>query len=116
MSEGRRGRPLTRSGDPGGRRLAYKQGSSFREKDLLRLTACACGSDYLVQTDKGPWMRLFRMRAHYYCVKCRTRQFLPENRRVSWSVSRIDIDAALQADSVASRERTPARSAAEATR
>ena len=98
------------------RRFAYKQGSSFREKDLLRLTACACGSDYLVQTDKGPWMRLFRMHAHYYCVKCRTRQFLPENRRVSWSVSRIDIDAALQADSIASRERTPARRAAEATR
>ena len=65
---------------------------------MIRWTSCACGADYLVQTDKGPWMRLFRTRAHYFGVKCRTRQFVPENRRVSWSVSRTDIDAAMRPD------------------
>jgi hypothetical protein len=94
----RRGPSLCHSGDTRARRLAYKQVFSFRENDVLRLTACACGTDYLVQTDKGPWMRLFRRRAHYFCVKCQTRQFVPENLRVSWSLSRTEIEAAMAPD------------------
>ena len=93
-----RGAFLSRSGDPRAPRFAYKLVFSFGENGLLRWTACVCGADYLVETDKGPWMRLFRTRAHYFCVKCRTRQFVPENLRVSWSVSRNEIDAAMQPD------------------
>jgi len=111
-----RGAFLSRSGDPRAPRFAYKLVFSFGENGLLRWTACVCGADYLVETDKGPWMRLFRTRAHYFCVKCRTRQFVPENLRVSWSVSRNEIDAAMQPDvGRFGRASARARGAGEAT-
>lgn len=54
----------------------------------MRFTACACGLQYFVRLKRLAWMCLVPTRRHYFCAKCRERQFLPGRalRLVSWSL------------------------------
>ena len=51
---------------------------------MLRLTPCDCGSQYLVRLNRMAWMRIVPTRRHYFCAKCRDRQFVPRHEMVSW--------------------------------
>ena len=51
---------------------------------MLRLTPCHCGLQYLVRLNRAAWMRLWPTRRHYFCAKCKHRQFLPRRALVSW--------------------------------
>jgi hypothetical protein len=55
---------------------------------MLRFTACDCGIQYLVRIDRDAWMRVWQIRRHYYCAKCKDRQFLPRSSLVSWWMPR----------------------------
>ena len=55
---------------------------------MVRFEACGCGTQYLVRLNRDLWMRLFQTRRHYFCAKCKTRQFLPRSALVTWWVPR----------------------------
>lgn len=62
---------------------------------MLRFTACTCGMQYLVRLNADAWMKVIPTRRHYFCAKCRTRQFVPRKSLVSWWLpsNRVPLEA-----------------------
>ena len=51
---------------------------------MLRITPCSCGEQYLVRLNRSTWMRFVPGRRHYFCAKCKQRQWLPRRAFASW--------------------------------
>lgn len=42
----------------------------------MKWSWCGCDVRLLVRLTRRPWMRILRSRRHYFCAKCKERQFL----------------------------------------